>query len=60
MSSSNIRDSSVPAIPDYFDVPFRFFELSERVTVFDDYDFQIVRSRPTKKIVVLEGQKRMW
>lgn len=56
MSSSLPRDSS-PAISDPFpSSPPRFFQLRERVTVFDDIDFERMRERPTHKIVVLEGQ----
>lgn len=56
MSSSRTRDSS-PAIPEPFPVSsVRFFELHERVTVFDDYAHDLMRSRPTRKVVELEGQ----
>lgn len=56
MSSSRARDSS-PAIPEYFPVSsVRFFELHECVTVFDDVSYELMRSRPTCKVVELEGQ----
>lgn len=56
MSSSLPRDSS-PSIPDPFPVSsVRFFELQERVTVFDDVAHEMMRSRPTRKVVELEGQ----
>lgn len=56
MSSSFPRDSS-PAIPDPFLVSsVRFFELQERVTVFDDVLHEMLRSSPTRKVVELEGQ----
>lgn len=56
MSSSRVRDSS-PAIPDPFPVSsVRFFELQERVTVFDDVVHEMMRSRSTRKAVELEGQ----
>lgn len=56
MSSSRVRDSS-PAIPEPFPVSsVRFFELQERVTVFDDVVHEMMRSRPTRKVVELEGQ----
>lgn len=56
MSSSLPRDSS-PAIPEPFLVSsVRFFELRERVTVFDDVFHVRMRSRPTRKVVELEGQ----
>lgn len=48
MSSSLARDSS-PAIPEPFPVSsVRFFELQERVTVFDDAVHEMMRSRPTR------------
>lgn len=56
MSSCRARDSS-PAIPEPFPVSsVRFFELHERVTVFDDAVHEMLRSRPTRKAVELEGQ----
>lgn len=56
MSSSRPRDSS-PAIPEPFPSSLpRFFQLQERVTVFDDIDHERMRERPTHKIVELEGQ----
>lgn len=56
MSSSLPRDSS-PAIPYPFPVSsVRFFELQERVTVFDDVPHELMRFRPTRKVVELEGQ----
>lgn len=56
MSSCFPRDSS-PAIPEPFPVSsVRFFELRERVTVFDDVVHEKLRSRPTRKVVDLEGQ----
>lgn len=56
MSSCYVRDSS-PAIPEPFPVSFvRFFELHERVTVFDDSVHEMMRSRPTHKVVELDGQ----
>lgn len=56
MSSSRVRDSS-PAIPEPFPVSsVRFFELQERVTVFDDVIYEMMRSRSTRKVVDLEGQ----
>ncbi len=56
MSSSRVRDSS-PAIPEPFFVSsVRFFELQERVTVFDDAVYEMMRSRPTRKLIDLEGQ----
>ena len=56
MSSSLVRDSS-PAIPNPFPVSSaRFFELRECVTVFDDFVHERLRSRPTRKVVELEGQ----
>ena len=56
MSSSCVRDSS-PAIPEPFPVSsVRFFELQERVTVFDDVVHERLRSRLTRKVVDLEGQ----
>lgn len=56
MSSSRVRDSS-PAIPEPFPVSsVRFYELQERVSVFDDVIHEKLHSRPTRKVVVLEGQ----
>ena len=56
MSSCRKRDSS-PAIPEPFPVSsVRFFEIQENVTVFDDYAHELMRSRPTCKVVVLDGQ----
>lgn len=56
MSSSRVRDSSL-AIPYPFPVSsVRFFEVSERVTVFDDVIHEKLRSCPTCKVVDLEGQ----
>lgn len=56
MSSSRVRDSS-PAIPDPFSVSsVRFFEIHEKVTVSDDAIYEKLRSRPTRKVVDLEGQ----
>lgn len=56
MSSSRARDSS-PAILDPFPVSsVRFFELHECVSVFDDAVHEMMRSRPTCKVVELEGQ----
>ena len=56
MSSSRVRDSS-PAIPEPFPVSsVRFFELHESVSVFDDAIHDMLRSRPTRKVVDLEGQ----
>lgn len=56
MSSSRVRDSS-PAIPEPFPVSsVRFFELHECVTVFDYVSHEMMRSRPTRKVVELEGQ----
>lgn len=56
MSSCRSRDSS-PAIPEPFPVSsVRFFELQERVSVFDDAVHEMIRSRPSCKIVDLEGQ----
>lgn len=56
MSSSRARDSS-PAISDPFPVSsVRFFELHDRVTVFDDDAHEMMRSRPARKVVELEGQ----
>lgn len=56
MSSSRTRDSS-PAIPEPFPVSsVRFFELYERVTVFDDVAHERLRSRPTRKVVELDGR----
>lgn len=56
MSSSLLRDSP-PAIPEPFPVSsVRFFELQERVTVFDDVIHDRLSSRPTRKVVELEGQ----
>lgn len=56
MSSSRTRDSS-PAIPEPFPVcSVRFFELQERVSVFDDVAYELMRSCPTRKVVELEWQ----
>lgn len=56
MSSCRSRDSS-PAIPEPFPVSsVRFFELQERVSVFDESVHEMMLSRPTRKIVDLEGQ----
>ena len=56
MSSSLPRDSSL-VIPDSFPVSsVRFFELHKCVTVFDDVIHDMMRSRPTRKVVDLEGQ----
>lgn len=56
MSSSRVRDST-PAIPEPFPVSsVRFFELRERITVFDDVPHELMRSFPTCKVVDLEGQ----
>lgn len=56
MSSSRVRDSS-PAIPYPFPVSsVRFFEIQEKVTVFDSFIHERLRSRPTRKVVELEGQ----
>lgn len=56
MSSSRVRDSS-PSIPEPFPVSsVRFFELQELVTVFDDVVHEMMCSRPTRKVVQLEGQ----
>lgn len=56
MSSCLARDSS-PAIPEPFPVSsVRFFELHERVTVFDDVAHELMRARPTRIVVDLEGQ----
>lgn len=56
MSSSRVRDSS-PAIPEPFPVSsVRFFELHERVTVFDAVSHEMMPSRPTRKVAELEGQ----
>lgn len=56
VSSSCIRDSS-PAIPEPFPVSsVRFFEIQECVTVFDDLVHDKLSSRPTRKVVDLEGQ----
>lgn len=56
MSSSLVRDSS-PAIPVSFPVSsVRFFEIQEKVTVFDGLIHERLSSRPTRKVVELEGQ----
>lgn len=56
MSSSLPRDSS-PAIPEPFPVSsVRFFELHECITIFDDVIHDRLSSRPTRKVVELEGQ----
>lgn len=56
MSSSRVRDSSV-AIPEPYPVSsVRFFELQERVAVFDNVAHEMMCSRPTRKVVQLEGQ----
>lgn len=56
MSSCFPRDSS-PAIPYPFPVSsVRFFEVREHVSVFDDNMHEMMRSRPTRKVVELEGQ----
>ena len=55
--SSNRVLASPPAIPDPFPVSsVRFFEIRENVTVFDDYAHELMCSRPTRKVVELEGQ----
>lgn len=60
MSSSRVRDSS-PAIPEPFSVSsVRFFELQERVTVFDDVAHEMLRFCPTRKVVQLEGQASLF
>ena len=64
MSSSRVRDSSsfVPAIPDGCSpvCESRFFELTERLTVFDEIDHLRMTARPTRKIVDLDGQGRLF
>lgn len=64
LSSSRARDSStfVPAIPDgFFPVcESRFFELNDRVTVFDEIDHQFTTARPSRKIFDLYGQERLY
>lgn len=56
VSSNRVRDAS-PAIPESFPVfSVRFFVLNERVTVFDDVIHEMMRSRPTRNVVDLEGQ----
>lgn len=56
VSSSRVRDST-PAILEPFPVcSVRFFELQERVTAFDDVIHDRLSSRPTRKVVELEGQ----
>lgn len=56
MPSSRVRDSP-PAILEPFPPSLsRFFEIHERLSVFDDIYYQRMRERPTYKIVVLEGQ----
>lgn len=63
MSSSMIRDSSrcVPAIPDCSPVcESRFFELHERVTVFDEIEHLRMTARSSRKILDLDGQGRLF
>lgn len=63
MSSSRVRDSSkfVPAIPDCSPVfESRFFELNERVNVFDEIDHLRMSARPCRKILDLDGQGRLF
>lgn len=67
MSSSRVRDSScmrvfVPAISEpYSPVSgVRLFELNERVFVFDDLDHLRMKELPTRKIVSLDGQERLF
>lgn len=56
MSSSRARDSS-PAIPEPFPVSsVRFFEVNECVNVFDVFIHESLHSRPSRKVVELEGQ----
>lgn len=53
----------VPAIPDPVSVPLRFFELRERVTVFEDQEHLLLaRSRSTRSVQLqpLEGQVTLW
>lgn len=61
MSSSRVRDSTnfVPAIPEGFSsvCDSRFFELNERVNVFD---YNLLHVRPTNKNIVLPGQESLW
>lgn len=64
MSSSRVRDSSmfVPAIPDGSSpvCESRFFELNERVSVFDEIDHLRMSARPSRKIFDLDGQERLF
>lgn len=64
MSSSRARDSSmfVPAIPDGRSpvCESRFFELKERVTVFDEIDHLRMTARPSRKVCDLDGQGRLF
>lgn len=64
MSSSRPRDSSrfVPAIPDGCSpvCESRFFELKERVTVFDEIDHLRMTARPSRKVYDLDGQGRFF
>lgn len=64
MSSSMPRDSStiVPAIPDGCSpvCESRFFELKERVTVFDEIDHLRITARPSRKVLDLDGQVRLF
>ena len=64
MSSCLPRDSSkfVPAIPDGCSpvCESRFFELNERVTVFDEIDHLRMTARPSRKIFDLDGQGRLF
>lgn len=64
MSSCRARDSSMffPAIPDGFSsvCESRFSELKECVTVFDEIDHLRMTARPSRKIVDLDGQGRLF
>lgn len=53
----------LPAIPDPAPIPSRFFELRERVTVFDNQDhLRLVLSCSTRFVQLqpLEGQVTLW
>ena len=53
----------VPAIPDPVSVPVRFFELRERVTVFEDHEHRFLagpRSTRPVQLQPLEGQVTLW
>lgn len=60
MPRQKSRNPPSPAIPEPFVLGVRFFELNERVSVFDDIDHALMREKPTRKVVELEGQEVLW